>query len=829
MNSVNIIVIGYYGHYNLGDDQYLLSFINLFKFIKYNSIQFIDCDNLVNTCINDNDIIILGGGDVLNEYFIDKITLKFKNKPNKIIAVSVGLPYKNILNNTSKLNIFEHIFIRTKQDIELFKKYYKNISYIPDISYNINHTKSNIYNNLREIKTKKKIIGFALSRHIHNIKFINEYNNCISKLYTFIKKLIDLNYHIVFIPFNTHKLSSTENDILIYNDVMSIDSNQHINNNITFINKKINIEELFEIYNIIDYCIPMRYHACLFSIYTNTPFLPIYTTRKINNLLLDINWLHSYKLDCNNYDIPITIDVDKLLHKFNNLVSYSKLIYDFKNEYDIAIKDFKTIIYQIILNKNKLADEQKIVYDNKTTKINLAFNAVQKISNYNNYTDFRLIQDDKLKDLVVKIISYYLTDGTINSKYNYGLSEKMFDINFNYKDEWAWIINDWKKPAQHNNKNGLFNLHYIDQNDYSGAHRSGWQYVFNNLQHLHNENAIILDMSIDKTFHWDLEINTALNIIPYTKPWVGFVHHTFDTTFSSYNCKKLLETSEFKESLKYCKGIFVLSDYLKNQFIKNGINNVYSLVHPTTVDVIKFKFSNFINNNNKKIIYIGGWLRNTYNYYNIQIPEMHHDYFCGTKIYNIQKVALKGKNMNNYYPESCIQNKLLSILSNSDNHQKDNIPQNYSQGGLITNNNNQKNDDINTDIITNTWNKHFYIDIINKIKKIKIIDYLDNDEFDKILSENIVYINLVDASAVNTVIECIVRNTPILINKIPPVVELLGKDYPLYYENDIDVYNLLSNSKNINKAYNYIKRLPKDKYYIETFISDLTKIIKKIK
>ena len=208
---------------------------------------------------------------------------------------------------------------------------------------------------------------------------------------------------------------------------------------------------------------------------------------------------------------------------------------------------------------------------------------------------------------------------------------------------------------------------------------------------------------------------------------------------------------------------------------------------------------------------------------------MHHDYFCGTKIYNIQKVALKGKNMNNYYPESCIQNKLLSILSNCDNHQKDNIPQNYSQGGLITNNFCQTKDDINTDIITNTWNKHFYIDIINKIKKIKIIDYLDNDEFDKILSENIVYINLVDASAVNTVIECIVRNTPILINKIPPVVELLGKDYPLYYENDIDVYNLLSNSKNINKAYNYIKRLPKDKYYIETFISDLTKIIKKIK
>ena len=321
-------------------------------------------------------------------------------------------------------------------------------------------------------------------------------------------------------------------------------------------------------------------------------------------------------------------------------------------------------------------------------------------------------------------------------------------------------------------------------------------------------------MSIDKTFHWDLEINTALNIIPYTKPWVGFVHHTFDTTFSSYNCKNLLESSEFKKSLKYCKGIFVLSNYLKNEFIKNGINNVYSLVHPTTVDVIKFKFSNFIKNENKKIVYIGGWLRNTYSYYNVTIPEMHHNYFCGTKIYNIEKAALKGKNMNNYYPENCIQNKLLSALSNTNNHPLNITSQNYSHGSLLT--------------LENTWNKHFYNDIINKINKINIINFLDNDDFDKLLSENIIYINLVDASAVNTLIECIVRNTPILINKIPPVVELLGNDYPLYYKNEIDVYNLLSNSKNIKKAYYHIKRLPKDKYYIETFISDITKIIKKI-
>jgi hypothetical protein len=106
-----------------------------------------------------------------------------------------------------------------------------------------------------------------------------------------------------------------------------------------------------------------------------------------------------------------------------------------------------------------------------------------------------------------------------------------------------------------------------------------------------------------------------------------------------------------------------------------------------------------------------------------------------------------------------------------------------------------------------------------------MMNYIDNNSYDKLLSENIVYINLVDASAVNTLIECIVRNTPILINKIPAIVELLGENYPLYYKNNIDVYNLLSDANNIKKAYYHIKKLPKDKYLINTFIKELIKIM----
>ena len=374
----------------------------------------------------------------------------------------------------------------------------------------------------------------------------------------------------------------------------------------------------------------------------------MYTTRKISNLLLDINWQHSYKLECNTIDIPITINYNELLIKFDNLINANiDMIYDFKNEYNIAIDNFNNIFleklaYQKLNNKSKIIQHEldNITENNRTF---ITYEAVEKFCNKYNYSDFRLIKDIKLQDTIIKIVSYYLTNGTINSKYNYGLAEKMFNINYNYKEEWEWIINDCKNSSMTNNPDGLINLNYIDQNDYSGAHRSGWQYVFENIKHLHNYNGIIMDMSIDKTFHWNADINKILNIIPYTKPWVGFVHHTFDTTFSDYNCNTLLQSVDFKESLNFCKGIIVLSNDLKNKFIANGINNVYSIIHPTTVDVIKFKFNNFITNPDKKIIYIGGWLRNTYNFYNITIPPMKFNHYCYKNIYSLEKVALKGQ------------------------------------------------------------------------------------------------------------------------------------------------------------------------------------------
>ena len=84
------------------------------------------------------------------------------------------------------------------------------------------------------------------------------------------------------------------------------------------------------------------------------------------------------------------------------------------------------------------------------------------------------------------------------------------------------------------------------------------------------------------------------------------------------------------------------------------------------------------------------------------------------------------------------------------------------------------------------------------------VTFLPNEEYDRLLSENIVFVYLYDASANNTVIECIVRNTPLLVNPIEPVKEYLGEDYPFYYNSYEEAVSKVSNLDLIYETHQFL-------------------------
>jgi len=99
---------------------------------------------------------------------------------------------------------------------------------------------------------------------------------------------------------------------------------------------------------------------------------------------------------------------------------------------------------------------------------------------------------------------------------------------------------------------------------------------------------------------------------------------------------------------------------------------------------------------------------------------------------------------------------------------------------------------------------------------------ISNQHLDELLISNVVFVDLFDSSANNTVVECIARNTPILINDHPAVKEYLGDDYPFYYSS-LEEASFKLNAESINQAYEYLVNKDKNFLSIESFISDIQK------
>lgn len=81
--------------------------------------------------------------------------------------------------------------------------------------------------------------------------------------------------------------------------------------------------------------------------------------------------------------------------------------------------------------------------------------------------------------------------------------------------------------------------------------------------------------------------------------------------------------------------------------------------------------------------------------------------------------------------------------------------------------------------------KREYMSYLSRYRKtdIKVKPRMSNVEYNEALTSSVVFINLSAAAANNTVLECVARGTPLLVNNVGGVEDYLGKKYPLYYVN----------------------------------------------
>lgn len=303
---------------------------------------------------------------------------------------------------------------------------------------------------------------------------------------------------------------------------------------------------------------------------------------------------------------------------------------------------------------------------------------------------------------------------------------------------------------------------------------AGWSYAMSHLAAYHCKSGIYVDDFIEKTFSWEIgEYYGGFNKnkIPYNFPWVGILHNppnVPDWFFKPHNPESILSRDLFKESLKTCRCLIVLSDYLKNWLSERVNVPVVSVKHPTPIPNKIWSYRKFIKSE-KRLVQLGYWLRD-------------FDSICRIKVPNGFSKHIMPSDENMY-------KILVGYMEASDSK--------------------------------SAW------ELKNKWANTSIVPRLSVDAFDDILTSSIVYLNLYDSSANNAIIECIARNTPILINKIEPVIEYLGPQYPLYFETEEEATSLLFDKRKIFDAHQYLKFMNKKWIRGEYFAQDLVNKVKK--
>lgn len=261
-------------------------------------------------------------------------------------------------------------------------------------------------------------------------------------------------------------------------------------------------------------------------------------------------------------------------------------------------------------------------------------------------------------------------------------------------------------------------------------HYQGWRWVIENLNQLHDDNAIRFESAADRC-----------NI---TEDWVGFVHGVpRSPSFIEMQYGHRWDLHDFlkNQSLQSCKKLWTLCEYTAS-FLRNNISiPVCNLKYPTTNCSLKFEKAD-------KIVLIGHWLRDW------------------QKIYDLK---------------SCFSKYIL-------------------KGG-----------DVDYNVIIENFK-------IKPNNTVRYLNRLNNAEYDMLLQKSLVFLPLFDVAAATTIVECIIRNTPILTNRLPASIEYLGNDYPLFY-NDIEEASIKSNDmKLIQRASDYLASMDKSCLYIEYFM-----------
>ncbi len=290
-------------------------------------------------------------------------------------------------------------------------------------------------------------------------------------------------------------------------------------------------------------------------------------------------------------------------------------------------------------------------------------------------------------------------------------------------------------------------------------HRDGWARVLESIQHCHHAAGVEFDAFVEDNFAWNRHLCRGRGIIPYLNPWIGIVHNpTGAPPWFEYQSTPdaLFRTSDMQESLPHCLGLFTFSRHLARHLEQlTGVETV-ALVHPTRLDVPHFDVESFLSDADPCVYQVGSWLRRITSIRLLDTRLKKRWLVGNPHARRFERAEIANANVENGYGELCVGR--------------------YSE-----------------------------------------VERLDDGAYDDMLTRSIVFLDLYDASANNTVLECIARGTPLVTNRLPALEEYLGRDYPLFYDDLDEAGRICDDTALLIEGHRYLESMDKRRFSYEHF------------
>lgn len=297
-----IKVVGWYGHKNIGDESYRLTFPILFP---DQTLAFSDRPEY-------EDFIIVGGGDILSHDLLSQLK---QIKTKKIIlssSVSIETPF-------DLLDQFSSIFVRDKFSHDLLSLKKVPSQFLPDTAFLLSPNKENgkkLLSDLakeEETELYEKKIAIVFNAHLmHSGKddilardFLNFHKVCND-----LAKLADGTMaSFIFLPMCT----GMPYDDRVANSLIASKCKFFLKNLLVY--DRFSVQETLDLISAVDGVISTRFHATLFSMISEVPFLDLVHHDKNINFLQTVGLSH---LSLSYWDFKqseLKSSVEKLLEK----------------------------------------------------------------------------------------------------------------------------------------------------------------------------------------------------------------------------------------------------------------------------------------------------------------------------------------------------------------------------------------------------------------------------------------------------------------------------------------------------------------------------------